>query len=495
MVETRLERMSETVREIGVREGVRGAVRSMAMRSLKAASTDRLQAGWNPADVSSMSVVRMGLRKTRSRSRDLFYNNELAKHFCRILKNNVIGPTGIRLQSKVKDPNGNVDRDANRKIEAGWKKWGKRGTCDVTGKLSWVDVLRVSLETCARDGELLVRLWRGFPNAFGFAVQLLEADLLDETYNAVLGNGNVIRMGIEYDAWDRPVAYHLLTRHPGDYMYGVQAGPARDRVPAADIIHLYLPEFVRQGRALPWLHAGMARLKKMDEYEWAELVASALGASKTVFYEADPSADPDWFDADNDEGEFIEEVEAGTAEVVPLGYRVKEYNPQHPAGNFDPFMKRQTRSFCTGAGVNYVSLGNDLSEVNFSSIRFGTEEDRDFYKMLQNWLADWLCEPVFNEVLKAGMLTGQIQLPFGKIDKFFASVWRPRRWGYVNPLQDAVSKEKQISNGLELRSSILAETTDMDYEEYLEGLQEEERLENQYGVKPPAKKLAEKAQV
>jgi len=488
-VEAQMEQLTAAARRPVVRH-----YRQASLRSLKAAATDRLQSSWNPSGQNADSITRMGLRKARNRSRDLYFNNELAKHFCRLLKNNVIGPAGIRLQAKAKDPDGALDRSANRQIEAGFKKWGKRSTCDVTGKLSWVDIQRLALETCARDGEVLIRKVRGFDNLFGFALQLIEADHLDETLNASLPNGNIIRMGVELNPWDRPVAYHLLRRHPGDMLFvQPRGGSSHERVLAEEITHLYLPEFVRQTRAIPWLHAGMSRLKKMDSYEEAELVASLIAASKMGFYETDPEADPSAFagdDAEEEDGEFIEEAEAGTFGIAPYGYRLKTFDPQHPAGNYDPFMKRMTRAFSSGAGLNYVSLGNDLSEVNFSSIRFGTEEDRDLYKSLQGWLVDWLCSDVFDAWLPLAILSGQVNLPFAKLDRFLSVVWRPRRWGYVNPLQDATAKEKQINNGLDTRSRILSETTDMDYEEYLETLVEEQRLEEAYQVRPPAKKPA-----
>lgn len=486
---------SAPVREAS--EGVLEAARTVtlrrrpmpALRNFKAAASDRLQASWNPSGHSNDSAVRMGLRKMRARSREQFYDNEYAKHFYRLLKSNVIGPDGIRLQAKAKDPGGALDRDANQKIESSFKKWGKRGVCDVTGKHSWVDVQRLALETVARDGEVLIRKVRGYPNAFGFALQLIEADHLDETFNGVLPNGNTIRMSIEFDKWDRAVAFHLLSRNPGDYIYGHLAGKARDRVPADEIIHLFMPEFVRQSRGIPWLHAGLSRLRKMGSYEEAELIASLLGASKMGFYEPDHEADPKEFEGEDgeSEGEFVEEAEAGTFGIIPYGYKFKAFDPQHPSGNYDLFMKRMMRAFSAGAGMNYCSLGNDISEVNFSSIRFGAEEDRDIYKAIQGWLSEWLCDDVANEWLPAAMLSGQVPLPFARLEKFKAFVWRPRRWKYVNPLQDATAKQKELESGGTTLTDLHAEKGS-DYEEYLETLAEEERLEAEYKVKPPSKR-------
>ncbi len=460
-------------------------------RNFKAADSGRLQASWNPSAHSPDSAVRMGLSKMRRRSRQQFYDNEYAKHFYRLLKSNIVGPTGIRFQSKVKDADGSMDREANRMIEDAFKRWGKRGTCDVTGKYSWADVQRLVLENTARDGDMLVQKVAGFPNAFGFAVRLIEGDMLDETYNGRIGK-NIVRMGVEVNSWERPVAYHVLRNHPGDYVYGHQMGPARERIPADQIIHIYLPEFLRQSRGFPWLHAALARLNKMGNYEEAELLASLYAAGKMGFYEPNENANPEEFDGDEDQDEeFIEEFEAGTFGVVPYGYKVKEFDPSHPAGNYDPFMKRMMRAFSAGAGINYCSIGSDLSEVNFSSIRFGTDEDRDIYMQLQNWLIEWLCEPVAEAWLPMAIVSKQIKLPFTKLEKFQAFAWRPRRWKYINPLQDATAKQKELDSGQTTLTELHAERGS-DYEEYLETLQAEADLETEYGVSPPLKQAKAK---
>ena len=93
---------------------------------------------------------------------------------------------------------------------------GKSAFCSVNQRQSWLDIQRVVLRSVARDGSVLIRKVRGFDNEFRFALQVLEADLLDIDYNAQLKNGNKVRMGIELDKWERPVAYHILNGHKGD---------------------------------------------------------------------------------------------------------------------------------------------------------------------------------------------------------------------------------------------------------------------------------------
>lgn len=468
-------------------------VKQPAARTFKAGVTDRLSASWQPTGLSVDETVRRTLRKMRARSRELYYNNEYAKHFYRLLKNNVVGPRGIVLQVKSKDTNGKLDREANQMIEASWKKWGRKGVCDVTGKYTWIDVQKIALVNCARDGEVLIRKVNGFDNTFGFALQLIEADLLDENLTTTLRNGNTIRMGIEFNKWDSPVAYWIFKKSPGDLLHSQTPGSAYDRIPAEEIIHLFDPDFVRQSRGFPWGHAVMSRLKKIDIYENNEIVAAGIAASKMGFIEVDPDAElDDDNDDDNEDIELISVAEGGVIEKLPRGHTFNSWDPQHPAGNYDPSMKRMMRAVSSGWGINYCSLGNDLSEVNFSSIRHGVGEDRDSFKGLQNWLIEWLCREVYLAFLPAAMLSNQIRLPFARLEKYQADTWRPRRWDYINPSQDATAKDKEIAGGFGTESWALSEKG-YDYEEYLEALQLEQELEEEYGIKSPKKKTEEAA--
>lgn len=50
-------------------------------------------------------------------------------------------------------------------------------------KFSWIDVQNLAIEGLARDGEVLIRHIRNADNGFGYLLQLLEPDFLDEEYN------------------------------------------------------------------------------------------------------------------------------------------------------------------------------------------------------------------------------------------------------------------------------------------------------------------------
>ena len=185
-------------------------------RSYQAATPSRLFADYIESERSPDSELYPVINRMRARSRDLARNNEYARRYFNLLKTNVVGQHGFKLQVKALAPEGALDSAGNSAIETAFRAWGKRGNCTADGKLSWVDVQKMVIEGLARDGEVFIVKHRG--NSFHdiFALEFLEPDQIDEKKNERLDGGREIRMGVELDKFKTPVAYHVLTSHPGD---------------------------------------------------------------------------------------------------------------------------------------------------------------------------------------------------------------------------------------------------------------------------------------
>lgn len=452
--------------------------RSRYHRAYAAAAANRLVAGWITSPLSADADLRTSLRALRARSRELEQNNDYARKFLRMVERNVVGPHGIRLQNKAKQPDGSYDKSANDKIEEGFDRWGRRGVCTVDGQLSFVDAQRLFIGSVARDGEAIVRIVRGFDNPFRIALQFIEADHLDEEYNREFPNGSCVRMGVEFDRWRRPVAYHLFTTHPGDYTYA-HAGQQYDRVPAAEIIHGFLVHRPGQSRGVPWMHSAMTRLNQLGGYEEAELVAARVAACKmgAVFTE-DGSYTGDDEDAS---GQMLEDAEPGVFRVFPKGTKLETFDPEHPTTAFPFFMKVMLRGIASGLDVAYNSLASDLEGVNYSSIRSGVLEERDAWRVLQNWMAEAFCSRIYEPWLDMALLTQQVALPASKREKFAQPVWQPRGWDWVDPAKDQEANVAAVGAGLKTRAQILAEHG-RDLEEVFAGLAEEQKLAKKYDL-------------
>lgn len=455
---------------------IKKAVPAKQKKSFSAASTGNLYASWVPSNNTADVDIKRDLKSIRNRSRELMRNDDYAKKFKRMVKSSVVGSQGIKLQNQAKDLNGNLDKQANSTIENSWKKWAKKGNCDVTGKYSLIDIQKMVMGTLAEDGEVLVRKIKGFDNEFGFALQLLEADHLDEQYTDT--NKNIL-MGVEYDKWNKPIAYHLHKTHPGNQTL-THRDTTRERIPADEINHLFLPLRISATRGVPWMHTAMTRMKMVNGYEEAELVGARLGASKAGFYTRE-SAEGEYNGDTAQNGTPVNEVTPGEFEVLPEGWDFKAYDPQHPSTAFKDFMKVVLRGISSGLDVSYNTLANDLEGVNYSSLRSGVLEEREVWKDLQKWLGEHLLDDIFADFLDMGLLTQSIPLPFFKYDKFNNPTWLPRGFAWVDPLKDMQSNILASKEGLKTHTQIASEMG-QDIEELYQQLAKEKELRVKYGI-------------
>lgn len=426
-----------------------------AARSYSGAIQSRLTNDWLSPSTSGDEEIRRDLKKLRNRCRELERNNDYVRRYLSGIEANCLGATGIGLQMKVADPSGRPDTFANNAIEKAWRKWAKRKFTTPTGRQSWLDICRLALRSTIRDGDILLKLNRGFKNEFGFNVQLIEADRLDVDYNVnKLSGGGSIRMGVEVDRFFKPVAYHILSSHPGE----TGATPVkRDRVPAKEIIHLYGQERISQTRGVPWMVSAMTRLQMLGGYEESELVASRVAASKMGFFVKDSASEGYTGEQDSDYN-LLMEAEPGSIEELPMGMKFQEWSPQHPTTAYKDFVKSCLRGIAAGLNVSYNMLANDLEGVNYSSIRAGLFDEREHYKSIQTWFIESFVEPVFEAWLESALLANVFPFGGNRFEKMNAPQWKPRRWPWVDPLKDQQASILAVENGLDSRRNIIAQT-------------------------------------
>lgn len=432
-------------------------------RAFAGAETSRLTASFSADHASMNQDLETSLRLMVGRSRQQAKNNDYVKKFLRMAQNHIVGPDGFRLHVPCTRLDGSLDVADSLIVEQAFSRWGKKGVCEVTGRLSFRLLCRLLIVCAARDGEALVRRVRNRgANDFGYQLQVIDPVLLDYTYRADLGNGNRIRMGVEVNADSRPVAYHLLTNVEARY------ANRRVRVPASEIFHFFLSEEPDQVRAAPWVHTAMRRLNDLGGYEQAAVIAARIGASKMGFYTQPPNAaggpvNPNQLadgleDETDPNSELIKEAEPGVFEVLPEGVGFESFDPAYPHQNYDVFVKACLRGVASGLDVDYNTLANDLENVNYSSIRHGMLETRESWMQLQNWFKESFLEPLYTEWLEMAFLSGQLQgLPVSKFAKYDVGQWQGRRWSWVDPKGDTEAKLLEINNGLASYSGYIRE--------------------------------------
>jgi lambda family phage portal protein len=436
-------------------------------RSFEVGRQDRLTASWTTNDQNVNQSLYRHLRVMRARSRDFFRNNEFGRKFGSQVRNNVVGPAGFTLKVDARRPDGTRDEQDSTRLQAAYLRWAKMGQYDVTGRLSENLFDALAIQMVARDGEVLIRKVEGNDRGIHHCqVQMLPGHVLDEELNRELDNGNRIRMAVEFDPFMKPVAYWIRKETNTSDIHGNWARHY-DRIPADQIIHLFVPEEISQWRGVPWAFAALRSAKMLDQYQEAAQVAANVGAAKMGFFQQkDPEAGAPMRVDEEQDGEpldqsqdFISEAAPGQFDVIPDGYELTEWDPDYPHANYDPFIKAVSRTIATGCLVSYHGLTGDLTQVNFSSIRAGTLDEREMWKQLQGWYIEAVKVPIYEWWLARALIFDPElrRLPFSQFDKFNAPMFFGRRWEWVDPKSDIMALREAVALGIKSRGEIIRE--------------------------------------
>lgn len=464
----------------------RAVPKGMAQRSFSGARIDRLSADWMATVISINQELRGDLDRLRARGRDLGKNQSHARKFVGMVRNNIVGPHGVRLQARVSDGPGKPDRAANTAIESGWSAWQQ--VADAAGRQHFVDMCHTLVGGLPTDGEFLVREIFGADagNRFNYALQVIDVDRIDTSFNGRHG-ANTVVMGVEVNAWRRPVALHIFTAHPND---GVTTSRLRERVPVEQIIHAFQTEHPEQLRGVPWMAPGMLSLHHLSGFMHSAVLAAEHGANHYGFFKT-PDGAPPVGGVDQPGTETITTSQPGIFDTLPTGVEFQPFESKYPNEVFGPFAKTTLQSVATGWRVAYVSLANDLEGVNFSSIRQGVLEERDRWMADQQWFINSFLERVYTNWLRMALLSGQIvmpngsALPAGKLQKFSAHEWQPRTWAWVDPKADAEAQILMVNAGATTPQQ-LASSVGNDFADVIDQIAEAQALAAAAQVRLPA---------
>jgi lambda family phage portal protein len=452
-------------------------------RRYDGAAGSRFLADFVGSTTSSDAELQYSLRRLRDRARELCRNDDYARRYLQLMSSNVVGEHGFTLQSRARnlnEPNvGQLDAAGNEIIERAFRRWGK--SCSANQRQSWLDIQRLVIQGLCRDGEILIRFVRGKRWRDGLALQVLEPDFLDEEYFTTEPKGRRVVMGVELDEFDAPVAYYLKLGqgHPFD-TFGQRRSDKRTRVPAEDILHIYLPDRAQQTRGVTWFASAMSRMRILSGYEEAELIAARTAAAKMGFL---VSADGEGFIGDESaDGNQIMSGEPGSIQQLPAGMSFQEWNPSHPTSAYAEFHKGVLRGIASGLGISYTSLSNNLEGVSYSSIRQGALEERDLYRQIQSFLIQHLCEPVAQEWLKMSMTSGSIPIPITRYDKFSNTLeFRGRGFSWVDPAKEIRAEVEAVRNGFKSLNDV-ARQYGRDVEEVFQQMQADKEMAERYGI-------------
>lgn len=491
------------------REPAGGAAqRNFPAASSPAASTAGLTIG-GMGGVTSPEIIRRQIGRIIATSRQAARAVDHVRALELMFRRHVIGPRGIRLISTIEDRSGEPDQDARDLVEDVWREWGELGSPTVCGGLAWAEIEHMAaMIGVARDGNLLLRIHEG-PRFGPFGIQI-EPILFDELAVDLVRASDgrtMIDGGIEFDNYGRRVAYHLRP---------IGRQRVTRRIPAADMLHFFLPTEPLQHFGLPAAITGLHRLRKLEEFEDAAVDAAYFAAANMLFFkrpadddEEEPKpgergdnsanvssgrgADADREgDADRGDGgfRFPDRIEGGTVSKLPAGWEVETTPGHFPMTDPSPFVNHSLRGVAVGAGVSFGGISGNLENANYSTLRDGRSDERDEFRILQASIARRLHGPIFRRVIDRAWLRGVIPGDLAELRRHKRCEWRGRGWQAISPKDEATANESEVRLGVTSLSEIAARRGE-DIEDVAKQLKRDLEVLVANGLLPPGATLAD----
>jgi lambda family phage portal protein len=495
-------------------------------RMYEAAITSNLNLDFIPTVQSANAEILNSIYIGRGRARTLAKDDATSKGIYRTYRNNVCGEDPFRLEMGVKKKGTakgiiEFDDELNDRIEEAWERAGKKKNCTVRRDMSRMEMFHCAYTAIKRDGSVLARHHRMFPyNKSRYAIELIENDRLQESYEGKSLDGNPIRFSIERDPiYNFPIYYWILTRHPGEVFSYVGPRPKvnRERIPADDIIHFNnLRDRAEQDIGFPEFDSIIQHLHLNRQFDRAHVSAAIWSAAKPFYiiqkyptgmpYVSDPSAlfNPtttnditgapiagaqfQYSNVGDGRGGGADKrkmVEPATGELLDMGKEPYLVDPKFPIEAATAFKKSNGELTSVGAGLSYAATTGDFEKMSFSVARSAQVPERQNFRVEQNLMILNFVEEYFGAWLECEMLYGTlIDLPYSRYEEFCeAAQFFAQRWEYIQPVQDAQADLIAIEGNIKSRGEVLRESPNgRNFSEVIAELSSEEEIAKKHGI-------------
>ncbi|MFZ5964727.1 phage portal protein [Thalassococcus sp. BH17M4-6] len=367
----------------------------------------------------------------QTRAAALTLNNP---HAHRITETWVSALIGKGWQTRSQHPNAAIARSLNDAFEA-----------------LTAPQMAIAARALVRDGEAFLRIQ--ITASGEIKLKPIPSEQVDPSLSRDLGGGARIVAGVEFDAEDEIVAYHILPEAPGTpfVTYG-----AAIRVPARDVLHIFDPIFPGQVRGLSWFAPVLLKLRDRDEASDA-LLMQLKTASLITGYVRDPDGSFAGFEGQEEGSAINVALEPGAMRILPPGADVTFSHPGQGLTQAADFLRAQDREIAAGVGLTFEALTGDLTQTNYSSARVGLLEFRRRAEMLQRQLIEGqLLRPLWRRWIDLRALAGEIDATGAALDDYRGVRFVPPGWQWVDPKNEVEADARAIETGLKSREEVVA---------------------------------------
>lgn len=469
----------------------------------EAAGMDR---NFRPRLRTADADIKRAYKLTVARCRDQVQNNPYISGCLERICNNVVRG-GILPQFQIRSKAGKLKKADNKKWEALFRRWIRYA--DISGHDSYAALQKLGLRHMWSDGQYFIhRLYDdSLPGVVPLRLELIEFDQLDKMVDGILENGNLARRGIELDQnTAKPVAYHFLKSHPGDYIPATDRGTIRYL--AADIIHVWERRRISQYSGISWFAAVVMEAYRMDEYRHIEQDGARAAAIFAAFLKssmpdfrlggsglpAGGQVSPD-MPAPTGAVDAPTELQSAVIQKLPGGTELQLASHNRPGDNYEPFVKDSKRAQSVGTGMSYEGFANDYTDSSYASARSGSLEERLGYKGQQTFIDEKMNWRVISWFMEAAVMVGlapPMSDYFRDPHRYHEMVSsRSPGWQWVDERNATQAAEKKLDLVIETHSGLAAERGLIFEDVVEERIEEEIQLQEYYKVKAKTQALKE----
>ena len=380
----------------------------------------------------------------REEARRLERNHDLARGALDVLEQNVVGAQGIGVEPQPMTLDGEVHEDMAWQLKELWEEW--QLTPEASHTHDYASTQRLQARSWFRDGEVLQQMLAGFVPGLNhgtvvpFSIELIEADLLDWDFN---DTERRIVHGVERNAWNQPIGYHIFKQHPGDPgMYQ----PDRKRMSADVIRHLKRIDRIGQARGISCFAPVLTRFADLKEYEESERIAAKVAASMAAYIKR---GSPDNYTAANPDSDGTASgYQAPPQHFVPgmifqlnEGEDVGTINTTRPNIGLEAFRDGQLRAGAAGLRLSFSALARKY-DGTYSSQRQELVDQWGVYALLSAEFTHQTVRPTYRWFVNAALLSGKLQIPRDALPESVASaLYIPQAMPWIDPQKEAVAWE------------------------------------------------------
>jgi lambda family phage portal protein len=239
-------------------------------------------------------------------------------------------------------------------------------------------------------------------------------------------------------------------------------------VPAEQIIHVKIMERPGQTRGVTWFASAILRLHHLAGYQEAEVIRARAASSLMGFIRSQEGVG-EALGENVVDGEHVTQFEPGVIKTLFEGQDITVPDLHAPDGQFEPFVRAMLRGMAAGLGVSYETLSKDYSQTNYSSSRLALLDDRENWRVLQDYMIRTFHERVFRAWLRAAVASGDLQLPGYEVspERFENVKWVARGWDWVDPQTEGQASREAVRDGLMTQAEVVL-SRGGDYNELIE---------------------------